>query len=342
MKNSVTVLVTGGAGYIGSHAVVELLNLGYTVVVVDDLSNSQVEVLRRIELITGKTPYFHQVNICDKASLDVVFGQYKIDCVIHFAGFKAVGESVAKPLSYYHNNVYGSMVLLEVMQKHFVRQIIFSSSATVYGVPEQNPIEESLALNPFNPYGHSKAMVEQMLQDLKAANDTWSIAILRYFNPIGAHSSGLIGEDPKGIPNNLMPYITQVALGKLPYLSVYGNDYATHDGTGVRDYIHVVDLVIGHIKVLEYFTSKPDACQLILNLGTGKGYSVLDVISAFEMANQIKIPYKFMPRRGGDIDIYYANPKLASSLIDWKTQYELIEMCRDSWKWQQLNPQGYQ
>lgn len=342
MKNNVTVLVTGGAGYIGSHAVVELLNLDYTVVIVDDLSNSQIEVLRRIELITQRAPYFHQVNICDKASLDLVFAQYKIDCVIHFAGFKAVGESVVKPLLYYHNNVYGTMVLLDVMQKHNVRQIIFSSSATVYGTPKHNPVEESLPLNPVNPYGRSKAMVEQILQDLQVADDTWSIAILRYFNPIGAHSSGLIGENPKGTPNNLMPYITQVALGRLPYLSIYGNDYATHDGTGVRDYIHVVDLVIGHIKVLEYFTKQHDIRRLILNLGTGKGYSVLDVVYTFEQANQIKIPYKFMPRRGGDIDTYYANPELANSIINWNTQYELTDMCRDSWKWQQLNPQGYE
>lgn len=334
------ILVTGGAGYIGSHTVVELLNMGYEVIVLDNLSNSSVKSLARVEQITGKKVKFYQGDILDRGLLQQIFAQHQINSVIHFAGLKAVGESVSKPLAYYQNNVMGSLTLLQEMQKAGVTNFVFSSSATVYGDPEVVPITENCKVGgTTNPYGTSKLMVEQVLADLVKADARFSVTILRYFNPAGAHHSGLIGEDPNGIPNNLLPYISQVAIGKLSQLSVFGSDYPTHDGTGVRDYIHVVDLAIGHLKALEKHQDK--AGLYIYNLGTGKGYSVLDMLKAFEQANQIDIPYKLVERRAGDIAVCYSDPTKAWQELGWKTERDLMQMMKDTWHWQKNNPNGY-
>lgn len=334
------VLVTGGAGYIGSHTCVELLDAGYDIVVVDNLSNSKPEVIKRIRAITGKDFRFYPVDILDKPALSAVFMDNRIEAVIHFAGLKAVGESVEVPLRYYHNNVAGTLVLCQVMEEFGVKKIVFSSSATVYGTPEKVPIKEDAPLAPVNPYGRTKLMIEQILQDLHESDQHWSVALLRYFNPIGAHESGRIGEDPNGIPNNLMPYITQVAVGKLPVLRVFGSDYPTHDGTGVRDYIHVVDLAVGHLRALEKLQQDPGVH--VYNLGTGRGYSVLDVIAAFEQASGIKIPYEIAPRRAGDVAACYADPTKAKRELGWEAKRDLLAMCIDSWRWQKNNPEGYE
>ena len=335
------ILVTGGAGFIGSHTCVQLLNAGYDVVVVDNLCNSSEESLKRVKKITGKELKFYMTDILDEKNLDAIFTHENIEAVIHFAGLKAVGESVAKPLEYYHNNITGTLVLLDVMRKHNVKNIVFSSSATVYGNPAFVPITEECPCGGLtNPYGRTKAMLEQILTDMHTADKDWSIILLRYFNPIGAHESGLIGEDPKGIPNNLFPYITQVAVGKLEQLGVFGNDYDTHDGTGVRDYIHVVDLADGHIKALKkILDSEPDV--RIYNLGTGTGYSVLDMVNAFERVNGIKIPYAIKERRPGDIATCYADPSKAYNELGWKAKRGIDEMCKDAWKWQKNNPNGF-
>ncbi|OOS01785.1 UDP-glucose 4-epimerase GalE [Canicola haemoglobinophilus] len=334
------ILVTGGAGYIGSHTVVELLNHNFEIVVLDNLSNSSEISLQRVQQITGKEVTFYQGDILDRAMLQRIFSQHKIDAVIHFAGLKAVGESVQKPLHYYQNNVTGSITLLEEMLKAGVYNLVFSSSATVYGDPEIIPITEDCKVGgTTNPYGTSKFMVERILQDAVNANPQLSVVILRYFNPVGAHESGLIGEDPNGIPNNLLPYISQVAVGKLPQLSVFGSDYDTHDGTGVRDYIHVVDLAIGHLKALEKHQN--DQGYHVYNLGTGTGYSVLDMVNAFETANDIKVPYKLVARRPGDIATCYSNPQKALEKLGWKTERDLTQMMKDTWNWQKNNPNGY-
>lgn len=335
------VLVTGGTGYIGSHTVVELFNNGYTPIIIDNLSNSSINVLRRIEQIVGVMPIFYKADIQDQNTLGEIFSKYKIDGVIHFAAFKAVGESVAFPLRYYDNNVGGSISLLHQMQKHGVKTIIFSSSATVYGRVQMTPITEDFPLQPNNPYGFSKYMVEQVLRDLTISDSEFRVGILRYFNPVGAHVSGLIGEDPHGIPNNLMPYISQVAVGRLDYLKVFGNDYSTIDGTGVRDYIHVVDLAIGHVKALDYFKQMDSSNLLTINLGTGRGYSVLEVIAAFERVSGKSIKYQFVPRRDGDIDKCYADTARAKELLNFTTLFDLERMCYDSWNWQSKNPNGY-
>lgn len=333
------VLVTGGAGYIGSHTCIELSEAGYDFVVYDNLSNASQEALRRVEEITGKEVPFVQGDIRDKEALQNVFEQYKIDSVIHFAGLKAVGESVQKPLEYYDNNVYGTIALCEVMQNNGCKNIIFSSSATVYGDPATTPIKEEFPLSATNPYGRSKLFIEEILRDLFVSDDSWKIVLLRYFNPVGAHKSGLIGEDPNGVPNNLMPFIAQTAVGKREYLNVFGNDYDTPDGTGVRDYIHVVDLAKGHVKALEKIS---DIHQVLtVNLGTGKGYSVLDMIKAFEKASGKEVPYKFAPRRPGDIATCYADPSYAKEVLNWEAKYNIDEMCEDSWSWQSMNPNGY-
>ncbi|WP_303861962.1 UDP-glucose 4-epimerase GalE [Alkalibaculum bacchi] len=333
------ILVTGGAGYIGSHTCVELLNEGYDIVVVDNLSNSKTESLKRVEELTGKSIKFYEVDVLDKEGLEKVFSENDIEAVIHFAGLKAVGESVQIPLKYYHNNITSTFILCEVMEKHNVKKLVFSSSATVYGVPESVPISEDFPLSTTNPYGSTKLMIEQILRDLYTSDKEWSISLLRYFNPIGAHESGRIGEDPNGIPNNLMPFITQVAIGKREKLSVFGNDYDTHDGTGVRDYIHVVDLAKGHLKALQKIkdTTGIDA----FNLGTGTGYSVLDIVKNFEKANNIKISYEIAARRAGDIAQCYADPTKAKEKLGWIAEKGIEDMCRDSWNWQQNNPQGY-
>lgn len=333
------VLVTGGAGYIGSHTVVELLNIGKEVVIVDDLSNSSEKVVDRIEEITGKRPKFYKVNILNEKEFEKIFEENKIDSVIHFAGFKAVGESVAKPLAYYTNNLINTLVVLNTMKKYGVRNLVFSSSATVYGDPHTCPILENFPLSTTNPYGTTKLMIENMLRDITKADKELNVAILRYFNPVGAHESGRIGEEPNGIPNNLMPYITKVAIGKLEMLSVYGNDYPTHDGTGVRDYIHVVDLALGHLKALEKLETNPGI--VTYNLGTGKGYSVLDMVKAFEKACGHEIPYKIVERRPGDIAMCYADPTKAKNELGWEAKYDLDRMCADSWRWQSNNPNGY-
>ncbi|ABO53834.1 MULTISPECIES: UDP-glucose 4-epimerase GalE [Burkholderia] len=334
-----TILVTGGAGYIGSHTAVELLDNGYDVVIVDNLVNSKVEAVRRIERITGKTPAFHQVDVCDEAALAKVFDAHPITGTIHFAALKAVGESVAKPLEYYQNNLGGLLAVLKVMRERNVRQFVFSSSATVYGVPERSPIDESFPLSATNPYGQSKLIAEQILRDLEVSDPSWRIATLRYFNPVGAHSSGLIGEDPAGIPNNLMPYVAQVAVGKLEKLRVFGSDYPTPDGTGVRDYIHVVDLAKGHIAALDALATR-DA-SFVVNLGTGQGYSVLEVVRAFEKASGRPVPYELVARRPGDIAECYANPQAAADIIGWRATLGIEEMCVDHWKWQEGNPRGF-
>ena len=333
-------LVTGGLGYIGSHTCVELLNAGYEVIILDNLKNSKLEVLKRIEELTWKKPKFYREDLLYKDGLDRVFSENKIDAVIHFAGLKAVGESVEKPLMYYQNNVIGTINLLQVMKGHNVKKIVFSSSATVYGDENKAPFTEDMKLKATNPYGWSKFMIEQILKDIYAADNSYSISILRYFNPIGAHKSGRIGEDPNGIPNNLMPYITQVALGRREKLYIFGNDYNTNDGTGVRDYIHVVDLAIGHLKALEKINK--GSGLFIYNLGTGMGYSVLDVVKAFEKANGVKIPYEIVDRRPGDIDVCYADPTKAKLELDFETQFSLETMCRDSYNWQLNNPNGYE
>ncbi|MEG0814017.1 MAG: UDP-glucose 4-epimerase GalE [Clostridium sp.] len=334
------ILVTGGAGYIGSHTCVELLNAGYEVVVMDNLCNSSEESLKRVTKITGKTVKFYKADLLDIQSMETIFEHETIDSVIHFAGLKAVGESVAKPLEYYHNNITGTLLLCDVMRKHGVKNIVFSSSATVYGDPAFVPITEECPKGQItNPYGQTKSMLEQILTDIHTADPTWNVVLLRYFNPIGAHKSGLIGEDPKGIPNNLVPYIAQVAVGKLKCLSVFGDDYKTHDGTGVRDYIHVVDLAVGHVKALKKITDK--AGVTIYNLGTGIGYSVLDVVKAYEKACGKTINYEIKPRRAGDIATCYADASKAKNELGWEAERGIDEMCEDSWKWQSKNPSGY-
>ncbi len=334
------ILVTGGAGYIGSHTCVELLNAGYEVVVVDNLINSSEESLRRVERITGRQVTFYKADLLDKPAIEAVFEKENIDSVIHFAGLKAVGESVVKPLEYYHNNITGTLLLCDVMRNHGVKNIIFSSSATVYGDPAFVPITEECPKGQItNPYGQTKSMLEQILTDLHVADPEWNVVLLRYFNPIGAHKSGLIGEDPKGIPNNLIPYIAQVAVGKLECLGVFGDDYPTHDGTGVRDYIHVVDLAVGHVKALKKIEEK--AGVTIYNLGTGNGYSVLDVVKAYAKASGKEIRYEIKPRRAGDIATCYADAAKAKAELGWEAERGIEEMCEDSWRWQSSNPDGY-
>ena len=334
-----SILVTGGAGFIGSHTVVELMNAGYDVVIVDNLVNASEKSIERIEQIVGKKVKFYKVDINDRDGLNEVFDKEQIDSCIHFAGLKAVGESVVKPLEYYSNNISGTLVLLDVMRKHNVKNIVFSSSATVYGNPAFIPITEECPKGQCtNPYGWTKSMLEQILSDLYRADNEWNVILLRYFNPIGAHESGLIGENPNGIPNNLMPYITQVAVGRLKELSVFGNDYDTPDGTGVRDYIHVVDLAIGHVRAMEKIKENPGL--KIYNLGTGKGSSVLDIVKAFEAANGIKIPYVIKARRAGDIATCYADTKKASELLGFKAQYGIEDMCKDSYNFIKKNPDG--
>lgn len=334
------ILVTGGAGYIGSHTAVELLNAGNELIILDNFSNSKHESLKRIKEITGKDFKFYEADLLNQQKVEQVFAENNIEAVVHFAGLKAVGESVSKPLYYYHNNITGTLVLCKVMEKFGVKKLVFSSSATVYGMLEQVPISEDFPLGATNPYGRTKLMIEEILRDLYVADNDWSIALLRYFNPIGAHESGRIGEDPNGIPNNLMPFITQVAIGKLKELSVFGNDYPTVDGTGVRDYIHVVDLAIGHLKALDKVISSNGVEAY--NLGTGRGYSVLEIVSAFEKASGRNIPYKIVGRRPGDIAECYANPEKAKEELGWSASRGIDEMCRDSWRWQEQNPKGFE
>ncbi|WP_216829032.1 UDP-glucose 4-epimerase GalE [Alkalihalobacterium elongatum] len=334
------VLVTGGVGYIGSHTCVELLNAGYEVVVVDNLMNSKQEALERVKDITGKGVLFYNVDLLDKEALSKVFLEHEIRAVIHFAGLKAVGESVFLPLKYYHNNITGTLILCEVMEEFGVHQMVFSSSATVYGLQDCVPFHEGLTLQATNPYGRTKLMIEEILQDVYDSNNNWGIALLRYFNPVGAHLSGVIGEDPNGIPNNLFPYITQVAVGKLEKLSVFGGDYPTHDGTGVRDYIHVVDLAIGHLKALEHVLNTTGVNAY--NLGTGKGYSVLEMIHSFEKTTGKKIPYQITERRSGDIAISYGDPSKAKKELGWEAVKGIDEICEDAWRWQSKNPNGYE
>ncbi len=334
------VLVTGGAGYIGTHTCVELLGAGFEVIVVDNLCNSKETAIERVEKITGKKVKFYKVNILDKEALEQVFIDNKPDSVIHFAGLKAVGESVSIPLKYYHNNITGTLILCELMEKYQVKNLVFSSSATVYGDPASVPIAEEFPLSVTNPYGRTKLMIEEILKDLHVADASWNIALLRYFNPIGAHESGTIGEDPNGIPNNLVPYITQVAVGKLKEVNVFGDDYDTVDGTGVRDYIHVVDLAKGHIKALEKLSHEHVGVREY-NLGTGNGYSVLQVINAFSQACGKEIPYRIVGRRPGDIAACYAKPDRAKKELGWTAEKGLPEMCVDSWRWQSQNPEGY-
>ena len=333
------ILVTGGAGYIGSHTCVELLKAGLRVVVVDNLSNSRIESLKRVEKITGQSISLFIANVNDRDALREIFKTYPIKAVIHFAGLKAVGESVAEPLPYYYNNVSGSIALFETMAEFGVKRLVFSSSATVYGDPHTVPIREDFPLDATNPYGRTKLMVEDILRDMALADSSWRIALLRYFNPVGAHESGLIGEDPNGIPNNLMPFVSQVAVGMREELLVYGNDYPTHDGTGVRDYIHVVDLAAGHVAALEALDKQQTT--LTVNLGTGRGYSVLDVVQAFEKASERPVPFRITQRRPGDIASCYADSALASELMGWQAVRDLDTMCRDAWRWQSMNPNGY-
>ena len=334
------ILITGGAGYIGSHTALELLNEGYEVVVYDNLSNSSEESIKRVEEITGKKVKFYEGDILDEEFLETMFRLENVDAVLHCAALKAVGESVQKPLEYYHNNITGTLSLLNVMKRVGVKRIVFSSSATVYGEPEMIPITEECPKGQCtNPYGWTKSMMEQIMEDVQKANKDWSVILLRYFNPVGAHKSGRIGEDPKGIPNNLMPYISQVAVGKLEKLGVFGNDYDTPDGTGVRDYIHVVDLALGHVKALGYILNDPGFD--IFNLGTGSGYSVLQMVEAFAKASGRPVPYEIKPRREGDIGMCYADPAKAERVLGWKAIHTLEEMCEDSWRWQSQNPNGY-
>lgn len=333
------ILVTGGAGYIGSHTCIELINEGYEIIVIDNFSNSKPESLKRIKEITGKHFKFYEVDLLDREALDLVFAENNIEAVIHFAGLKAVGESKKIPIYYYQNNITGTLILLEIMQKYSVHRIVFSSSATVYGLPKKVPITENFSLKVTNPYGRTKLVIEEMLRDIYSSNINWSIAILRYFNPIGAHKSGRIGEDPRGIPNNLMPYITQVAVGRLEELNVFGNDYSTPDGTGIRDYIHVVDLANGHLKALDKVMCTNGVESY--NLGTGKGFSVLELIDAFEKASGIKINYIIKERRPGDVAECYADSSKAEKELGWKAKREIKEMCIDSWRWQINNPSGF-
>ncbi len=334
------IIVTGGAGYIGSHTCLELLEAGHEVTVIDNLSNSSQESLNRVRQLTGKDLNFHKIDLLDAEGVNRIFTAYKdVDAVIHFAGLKAVGESVEKPLDYYHNNLTGTLHLCQAMAANNVKNIVFSSSATVYGDPATVPITEDFPLSCTNPYGRTKLMIEEILSDLHVADSNWNVALLRYFNPVGAHKSGRIGEDPNGIPNNLAPYISQVAAGKLAELSVYGNDYPTKDGTGIRDYIHVVDLALGHLSALKKLNTNPGV--VIYNLGTGTGYSVLEMVQAFEKAANKKIAYKFAPRRAGDIASCYADPSLAARELQWKAERGVDEMCADTWNWQSQNPNGY-
>ena len=333
------ILVTGGAGYIGSHTCIELLAAGHNVIVVDNLSNSNYEAVRRVEEIAGRGVNFHQVDICDKPALEEVFLGNNIDAVIHFAGLKAVGESVEKPYLYYHNNVHGTLVLCDVMSRHSVFNLVFSSPATVYGDPASVPIDENFPLSATNPYGRSKLMIEEILGDFYVSDNRWNTILLRYFNPAGDHVSGRIGEDPNGIPNNLMPYISQVAVGKLERLSVFGSDYPTVDGTGVRDYIHVVDLALGHVKALDKLADDPGV--VVYNRGTGRGDSVLEMITAFERASGKPVPYQLVARRAGDVASCFANPTLASNDLGWSAERGVDEMAKDSWRWQSDNPNGY-
>jgi len=333
------ILVTGGTGYIGSHTCIELIKAGYEVIVVDNLCNSSLESLKRVERLVDSNIPFYKVDVRDKALLTEIFQQHSIDGVVHFAGLKAVGESVEKPIDYYDTNVGGTLVLAEVMRRFGCKTFVFSSSATVYGNPHTVPIKENFPLSAMNPYGRSKLMIEEFLQDVFVSDDSWNIALLRYFNPVGAHKSGLIGEDPNDIPNNLIPYISQVAVGKLESLSVFGGDYDTPDGTGVRDYIHVVDLAKGHVKALQALKDKSQV--IIVNLGTGNGYSVLDMIKAFEKASGKTVPYQIVDRRAGDISICYADPTYAAEKLNWKAELDLDEMCKDTWRWQSQNPDGY-
>ncbi|NQI69946.1 UDP-glucose 4-epimerase GalE [Streptococcus suis] len=335
-----SILVTGGAGYIGSHTVVELLKLGKDVVIVDNLSNSSILVLDRIETITGKRPTFYELDVANKIALREVFEKESIESAIHFAGYKAVGESVEKPVMYYENNIMSTLALVEVMAEFGVKKIVFSSSATVYGLNNPSPLVETMPTSATNPYGYTKVMLEQILRDVEVADKEWSIALLRYFNPIGAHESGLIGEDPAGIPNNLMPFVAQVAVGKRPELSVFGNDYDTVDGTGVRDYIHVIDLALGHIKALEKISTT--AGVHTYNLGSGQGTSVLELVQAFEKVNGVPVPYKIVDRRPGDVATCYANADKALAELNWKTEKTIEDMCRDTWNWQSKNPNGYE
>ncbi len=335
-----TILVTGGAGYIGSHTVLELLEEGYKVIVIDNLSNSSTQSLERVAHITGRKPLLYTFDLLDVTALDKVFTSHHIDAVIHFAGFKAVGESVSNPIRYYRNNLDSTINLCDVMRKHGVKNLVFSSSATVYGEPKQVPIKEHFPTSAQNPYGQTKLMSEYILKDIHTSDDAWNIALLRYFNPIGAHHSGLIGEDPNGIPNNLLPYIAQVAVGKLNTLSVFGNDYETPDGTGVRDYIHVVDLAKGHLKALEKLKEHPGV--VTYNLGTGKGTSVLQMVDAFKQASRVEIPYTIVDRRPGDAAECYADPSLAEQELSWKAEFNIQKMCEDTWRWQSNNPNGYE
>lgn len=331
------ILVTGGAGYIGSHTCLELLKAGHEIIIVDNLINSHKTSIERIEMLSGKSVSFYEIDVMEKNSLEKVFNQHTIDAVIHFAGLKAVGESNAFPLSYYKNNLISSIVLFELMEKYNIKKLVFSSSATVYGIPKTIPIDESASRSTTNPYGTTKLMIEQILEDIAAADSEWEISLLRYFNPIGADTSGLIGEDPNGIPNNLMPYITQVAAGRLNELSIYGQDYDTPDGTGVRDYIHVVDLAKGHLKAIEYSHKGIEA----FNLGTGSGTSVLDLVNEFESATGIKVKRKFVNRRSGDVAVCYADTSKAERILNWKAEKSLFEMCKDAWRWQSQNPEGF-
>lgn len=335
-----TVLLTGAAGYIGSHTCIEVIAAGWTPVIVDNLANSSAVVIDRIEQISGHRPLFVQADVCDRQALSRVFGAHPIDAVIHFAGHKAVGESVAMPLRYYANNVGGTLALLEVMQQHAVKRLVFSSSATVYGMAETMPLTEDSAVGPINPYGRTKLMVEEILRDLVAADPAWRATLLRYFNPVGAHASGLIGEDPAGIPNNLMPFVSQVAVGRRPTLQIFGGDYPTPDGTGVRDYIHVVDLALGHVAALARIIADDAPRECTVNLGTGRGHSVLEVVSAFERASGRPIPYRIVARRQGDVATCYAEVSRARNALGWEAKRGLEQMCTDAWRWQAANPDG--
>ena len=336
-----TILVAGGAGYIGSHTCIELIAAGHDVVVVDNYFNSSPEALRRVEEITGTTIQSYRADVRDRTAMDAIFSGHDISAVINFAGLKAVGESVEKPLEYYDNNVSGMIALAQVMAAHDVKSIVFSSSATVYGDPDSLPIKEDFPLSATNPYGRSKLIVEEILRDLFVSDDSWRIGLLRYFNPVGAHASGRIGEDPNDIPNNLMPFISQVAVGKLERLRVFGSDYDTHDGTGVRDYIHVVDLAKGHVKAIEALQREDKGQVLTVNLGTGQGYSVLDMVRAFAEASGVDVPYEIVDRRPGDIAACYADPAYAREVLGWSAEYGIDEMCTDTWRWQSNNPNGY-